>query len=72
MRSVADDLRAETRRQVASLEPFARLALAFALGDADVSMLTRTRGITIVAARRVFAAHRAAGRVPSVANLDTP
>jgi len=72
MRSVADDLKALTREHVARLEPFARVRLAFELGDADAASLARARGITAAEARRVFAAHRAIGRVPSSVNRETP
>jgi len=72
MRSVADDLKADTRAAVARLDPMARVALALALGDEDASALARARGITVAEARRIFAARRAAGRLPSVANRERP
>src|SRR5436190_2796202 len=72
MRSVADDLKIESREALASLEPMARIALALALGEQDAGLLACARGITLAQARRRFAAGRALGRMPSVANLDTP
>jgi hypothetical protein len=70
MRSVADDLRADTRAMVACLEPFARVRLALELGDADAAALARARGITVTDARRVFASRKATGRIPSSVNRD--
>jgi hypothetical protein len=72
MRSVADDLKAESREQLARLHPMARVELALSLGDEDAMMLARARGIAVADARRLFAARRAAGRVASVANIDMP
>jgi len=71
MRSIADALRAETRAQMAALDPAARLRLAFELGDADVAALARARGLNDDQARAIFAASRAVGRMPSVANRAT-
>lgn len=71
MRSVADDLRAETRAQLTALEPAERLRLAFQLGDADVAALGGARGLTIDEAAAVFSTSRSVGRVPSVANRST-
>ncbi len=67
MPSVADDLRRATHERVRALDPFARIELALALGDEDLSALMAVRGITRAEARRAFARARAVGRVPSVA-----
>lgn len=62
MRSVADDLREETRRRIADLPPAARIELALALGDADLASLRDARQISVEAARALIARHRRAGR----------
>jgi len=71
MRSVADDLRAETRHQAAGLDPLARVQLALELGDADAISLANARGMTVAEARSLCAASRGIGRVASVANRAT-
>lgn len=65
MRSVADDLRSETRRDVARRTPAERIELALQLGDDDVALLCAARGIPRDAARRLIARSRQRGRVPS-------
>jgi hypothetical protein len=65
MRSIADELRAETRAKLARLGPVERLRLAFALGDTDVALLSAARRIDPVEARRVIARSRRVGRQPS-------
>jgi hypothetical protein len=73
MHSVADELRAESRRRVAALPPADRVALALALGDDDVALLATARGITPVEARAAIAAARAIGRRFSASNaFDRP
>ncbi len=66
MRSVADDLRSETRRDVARRTPAERIELAFQLGDDDVALLCAARGLTREEARRLIARSRRVGRMPSV------
>ncbi len=44
MRSVADELREETRRRTAALSPAARIRLALELGDDDVTSLSHAQG----------------------------
>jgi hypothetical protein len=68
MRSVADDLRAESRKKVAGLDVLQRIELALRLGDEDISTLAVSRGITREEAKRVFARAKSVGRVPSRSN----
>jgi hypothetical protein len=68
MRSVADDLRAETRRRAANLTPEARLQEAFDLGDADVAALCEARDLSPHDARTLIRRHRRVGRAASCAN----
>jgi len=65
MRSVADGLRAESRRKTASLSPAARIDLALRLGDADLDLLIRARGIPRAEAVRLLARSRQVGRAVS-------
>ena len=65
MRSVADDLRAETLRRLATLSASERLDLAFTLGDADVAALCATRGIGRAEAIATFRRSRQTGRPTS-------
>jgi hypothetical protein len=65
MRSIADDLRVETRTALARLTPDERMDLAFRLGDDDVALLCVARGLRTEEARRVFARARRHGRMPS-------
>jgi hypothetical protein len=67
MRSVADDLRCETRRDLARRTPAERIDLAFQLGDDDVALLGAARGLTREQARKAIARSRRVGRVPSAA-----
>ena len=70
MRSVADTLRENTRRQTAKLSPEARVRLALELGDADLAVLCETRGLTIAEAREHIARSRRLGRRTSRAHGD--
>jgi methylmalonyl-CoA mutase cobalamin-binding subunit len=70
MRSVADALREETRRQTAALTPEDRVRLALELGDADVVALSSARQISADEARSLIARSRRAGRQPSQAHGD--
>jgi hypothetical protein len=65
MRSVADQLRDETRRDVLRLEPLARIELALRLGDEDAKRLALSRGIPEADSRRELARQRQAGRQAS-------
>ncbi len=72
MRSVADDLGDELRRQVAALTPSERMALALRLGDDDVRAYAATHGVGEDEARRVLGRTRRIGRVRSdcIESLD--
>jgi hypothetical protein len=65
MRSIADDLRVETRAVLARLTPNERIDLAFRLGEDDLALLCAARGLAADEARRVFARARRHGRMPS-------
>lgn len=65
MRSVADELRRQDAAALARLSADERLALAFALGDADVDAYCRTHGVTGAEAARHFERQRQKGRTPS-------
>ena len=68
MRSIADDLRDDTVRRVRALPMRERIALALALGQADLERFMHATGLGRAAAVRVLAARHAEGRTPSVAN----
>ncbi len=68
MRSVADDLRRETRLAAAALDARGRIDLAHRLADDDLAALMRTRELSLPEAKRLFARARAIGRVPSRSN----
>jgi len=70
MRSVADSLRDETRRQTRGLSPEARLDRSLALGDEDVQALCDSRGVSAAEARAIIVRNRRAGRRPSRAHGD--
>jgi hypothetical protein len=65
MRSVADDLRAETARAVARLPPLERIALALRLGDEDVALYRAAHRVSEAEARISLARMRSVGRRPS-------
>jgi hypothetical protein len=52
-RSVADELRAAQRRDVARLSPDERVRLALQLGAASIELLRNRRGLSVDEARRV-------------------
>lgn len=68
MRSVADELRAESRRQLAALTPAARIDLALALGDADLDLLLASRGLARQDAAALISRTRRNRRRLSVVN----
>ena len=72
MRSIADDFRRESRQAVGALEPFQRVSLALALGDADVALYRSAHDVTETEARAAFARARANGRAASRANDRCP
>jgi len=65
MRSVADELRRQTHADLMARTPGDRISVALALGDADVEILARYRGISLSAARDIIARQRQMGRVRS-------
>ncbi|MEO5822632.1 MAG: hypothetical protein ABIT71_19150 [Vicinamibacteraceae bacterium] len=69
MPSVLDDLRRDTTAHVLGLSRDARLALAFALGEDDLELFARARGLPLDEALRRLQANRGVGRAPSVANV---
>jgi hypothetical protein len=62
MRSVADDLRAETASAVARLTAEERVALALRLGDDDVTLYRTMHGASDTEARVLLARVRSLGR----------
>jgi hypothetical protein len=70
MRSVADQLRDETRRKILALSPADRMRTAFRLGDDDVDRLVRAQRISVDEAHAIIRRQRSVGRRPSVANDD--
>ena len=67
MKSVVDNLRAETRRAVRDLPLAARIELALALGDDDLALFMRTSGLSRERALEMLQLQRARGRRHSVA-----
>ncbi len=74
MKSVADDLRVETRERAAKMTPGERVALTARLAADDVRMLAAARQLPEDAARKLLAERRRVGRHPSGAidALDRP
>jgi hypothetical protein len=72
MRSVADDLRDDTRATVAALTPGERVALALALGARDVEAFRRASNPppSQADAARLIERRRQAGRRPSPCAAD--
>jgi hypothetical protein len=62
MKSVADELRAESIAATLAMTPDERVALAFRLGDQAIADLARTRGISEEEAAWLIRAQRRAGR----------
>jgi hypothetical protein len=69
MRSVADDLRRESRVRDSALSAEERIARALALGDDDAQRLASYRHISVADARRAIRATRQNGRRRSCAGL---
>jgi hypothetical protein len=63
--SVADGLRADGHRRLASMTPDERLALAFQLADEDIALLRAAEPQTVAEARARIGRSRHVGRVPS-------
>jgi hypothetical protein len=68
MRSVADDLRLESRRAIALLSAPDRIALALRLGDDSVALYRKAHGVGESSARASLARSRNVGRRPSRSN----
>lgn len=68
MRSVADELRAETALAVARLSPLERIALALRLGDDDVALYRQAHRVSEIEARVSLARLRSFGRRRSPSN----
>jgi hypothetical protein len=62
MRSVADQLREDTRARVLALPLMARIATALQLGDDDVALYAAHAGVGVDEARRRLCTQRAHGR----------
>lgn len=67
MRSIADDLRAESRRDDTGRTPAERIELALRLGEEDVALLSAARGVPLEEAARRIARSRQTGRISSIA-----
>ena len=65
MRSVADQLRLDGRRRLASMTPDERLALAFQLADEDIALLRAAEPQTVDEARARIRRSRHLGRETS-------
>lgn len=72
VRSVADDLRDLTHARVRAMPAAARVALALALGDADLDLFARFNGLPLSDARGHLQTRRARGRIPSPAAAREP
>ncbi len=68
MKSVADELRDHSRRELERLSPTERIELALRLGDRDLDLFCRAQGLSREEGRRRLRAQRQQGRTPSVAN----
>lgn len=62
MSSVADELRAQRRRELLLLSPAQRMELAFRLGDEDVAVVCSVRGLSEPDARLLIERSRQVGR----------
>jgi hypothetical protein len=65
MRSVADRLREEQREELRQMSVSERVALAFRLGEDDVSLFAAARGIDRSTAAKIFRRNRRRSRRPS-------
>jgi hypothetical protein len=68
MRSVADALRLDSSRALATLPVAERISLALRLGDEDIARYQMAHRVSEADARRVFNRARAVGRLPSRSN----
>jgi len=67
MRSILDDLRDESRRDLARRTPLERIELALRLGDDDVALVCAGRAVSGQEAKRLIARSRQRGRHVSAA-----
>jgi hypothetical protein len=65
MRSVANELRERDREEFRKLSYKERLALIFELGEADLALFCRAKGLDRETAIRLLQRRRQAGRTPS-------
>jgi hypothetical protein len=65
MRSVADRLREEQREELRRMSVSERVALAFRLGEDDVSLLAAAQRIDRSTAAKIFRRNRSRSRRPS-------
>jgi hypothetical protein len=72
MRSVADEMRARTAARVLAMPLSERIALAFALGDDDLTLYARASGLDLPTARNRLRAQRHNGRTPSACAVTPP
>ncbi len=70
MKSVADELREKTRQEVLAMSPEERLALAFALGEADLESYRSAHGLSREEALRQLQRRRQLGRRTSRCMLE--
>lgn len=70
MRSVADDLRKETREATLRLSFEERLEQAFRLGEEGLEMFQKAQGVDRKTAIRLLQRRRQAGRTPSKCMSD--
>ncbi|MFA5908353.1 MAG: hypothetical protein WC815_06235 [Vicinamibacterales bacterium] len=70
MKSVADDLRAQTTAAVLQLPLQARIALALSLGDADLDVYVRTSGLDRATALAQLRAQRSRDRASYSRSAD--
>lgn len=70
MKSVADDLRAQTTEAVLRLPLQARIALALSLGDADLDLYVRTSGLDRATALAQLRAQRSRDRASYSRSAD--
>ena len=62
MKSVLDRLRDEDRQALLALTPAERVALALALGERDLEVFTRARGLSRIDAARILDRQKQHGR----------
>lgn len=70
MTSVADELREKTRREMLAMTPEERLALSFALGEADLESFRCASGLSREEALRELERRRQLGRRTSKAMME--